>query len=419
MTAAAKNAQILVVDDEESMRVMLEIVLKNEGFSVVTASGTEEALEAISSGSPAVMIQDLCMPGMDGMVLLKRARALAPAMPVVVITAHSSWGNAVEAMRLGAFDYLRKPFDTDHIRRVVQRAVEVARNPGDVQTACRLIVGNTPAMQRVFDLIKLVAPTDSTVLLQGESGTGKELVARSLHASSHRARRQFVAVNCSAFHENLLESELFGHLRGAFTGAVDDRKGLFETASSGTLFLDEIAEMSLSTQVRILRVLEERRVTPLGGNSEVPVDVRIIAATHKDLSVAVKDGRFREDLYYRLNVIPLDLPPLRDRKDDIPLLAGHFLARHSKAMGKPVTSLSEEARRKLMSYDWPGNVRELENVIQRHVALCESTEIHDVRLGGARLIEQAAPPGPSASYELPPDGIVLDDVMDEIERKYL
>ena len=321
-----KSVDVLIADDEQSMREFLEIVVGNEGLTVNTVSDGDEAIEEMRNYPPKLFIQDLRMGGLDGMTLLEEAKKLHPCMPVIVITAYSTWDTAVDAMRLGAFDYLKKPFDTDHIRGVVQRAIAVSERDSEADVVRKLVVGNTPPMRRIYDLVKKVGPTDSTVLINGESGCGKELVARSFHAASHRSDGPFVAVNCSSFSDSLLESSLFGHVRGSFTGATENRRGLFATADGGTLFLDEVADMTLSTQVKILRVLEERRIQPVGGDSDQPVDVRIIAATNKDLEREVQEGNFREDLFYRLNVIPIALPALRERRDDIPLLAGHFLA---------------------------------------------------------------------------------------------
>ncbi len=412
---------VLVVDDEESMRDFLEIVLINEDLNVRIANSGEEAISIIKDEKPRVFIQDLRMGGLDGMELLETAKSLNPLMPIIVITAYSSWDNAVDAMRLGAFDYLKKPFDTEHIRNVVQRALVVSRNSIDnTGLPNRLIVGNTEPMQKLFELIEKVSPTDSTVLIRGESGSGKELVARSIHASSHRRSKPFIAVNCSAFSENLLESELFGHTRGAFTGATENRKGLFVSADGGTLFLDEVADMSASTQVKMLRALEERRVMPVGGSEELDVDVRIVAATNRDLETAISEGEFREDLFYRLNVIPLYLPPLRERKEDIPLLAGHLLAKYAKSMGRPVRRLSEAAQQTLLGYDWPGNVRELDNVIQRHVALCEGESIESIQFSTKNISTPARSSTPGeAIFAVPDQGIDLDDVLEDIERKFL
>jgi len=410
------KAKILVVDDEASMREFLEILLASRGYAVRTAPDGPSALAAIAEEPVDLVIQDLRMPGMDGLDLLRRIKGREAGLPVVIITAFSTWDNAVEAMRLGAYDYIKKPFDTSNIESVVGRALD-ARHVSDPAEPRRDLVGNDRSMREVYALIKKVAPTDSTVLITGESGTGKELVARAIHERSPRVRGRFVSINCSAFTETLLESELFGHVRGAFTGAVDDRKGLFAVAHQGTLFLDEIADMSPATQVRILRVLEERRVLPVGGTEEVRVDVRIIAATNRAMEDEIQKGRFREDLYYRLNVIPVTLPPLRERKGDIPLLAGHFLAKYARQMGKDVRSIAALAQRTLLAYDWPGNVRELENIIQRHVALCDGPEIAQIHVGrGAPCPASNARTDP---FEIPESGLDLDRTLETIERGYL
>jgi two-component system response regulator PilR (NtrC family) len=330
-------------------------------------------------------------------------------------------------MRLGAYDYIRKPFDTELIRSVVCRAIEqrlIFKSSseelrGELSYKSE-IIGNNPLMQEVFSMIKRIAPTDSTVLIQGESGTGKELVARAIHYRSYRRDKVFLSVNCSAFTESLLESELFGHVRGAFTGAVEDKKGLFQAANHGTLFLDEVADMSLTTQVKMLRVLEERKVSRVGSTSSEPIDVRIIAATNKELEEEVRRNHFREDLFYRLNVIPIYLPSLRERKDDIPLLAGYFLAKYSRSMGKSVTSLSREAKIALEQSEWPGNVRELENVIQRHVALCQGScieRIQSPRL--SRSAQEQAPPRSTRPQMIPETGIHLESLLEDFERKHI
>lgn len=424
-----ETIDVLVADDEESMREFLEIVLENEGLRVKSVSDGDEALEVIKSTPPTVFLQDLRMGGLDGMRLLSAAKELQPEMPVLVMTAFSSWETAVEAMRLGAFDYLRKPFDTDHVRSVIQRALQVVKERLSGDDVSRHMVGNTPAMRELLDLVKKIAPTDSTVLVSGESGCGKELIARAIHSASYRTSGPFVAVNCSAFSENLLESELFGHRRGSFTGAVEDRKGVFVNAHGGTLFLDEVADMSLKTQVKILRALEERKVIPVGGDEEIPVDVRVIAATNKNLEEEVATGRFREDLFYRLNVIPAHLPPLRERLDDIPLLSGHFLARYAEKMSSQVESLSLKAQKSLMEYSWPGNVRELENVIQRHVALADGVEITEIDIGSPstenlpeklqETVFSGAGGGTHEFLDIPQEGIVLDHILEDIERNLL
>lgn len=376
-----KAYDILIVDDELSMREFLEIILTNEGYSVCCAESGEEALEILRSQGARVFIQDLRMGGLDGMELLQQAREVAPETPVLVMTAYSTSDVALEAMRQGSFDFLRKPFQNEEVKGAVSRALaSTNRDQNRNRNLRQRMVGNTPVMRELFEMVEKVAPTNSTVLVTGESGCGKELIARAIHDGSNRNDHQFIAVNCSAFTEGLLESELFGHVKGAFTGAVEERKGVFVSANGGTLFLDEVADMSLSTQVRILRALEDRRVIPVGGDSEVETDVRIIAATNKDLTIEVQEGRFREDLFYRLNVIPMHLPPLRDRKEDLPLLAGHFIRRHAEAMGKPVSGMTPAAHQALSQHDWPGNVRELENVIQRQVALCQEDLIDELSL---------------------------------------
>jgi len=429
--AGTKKPVILLADDEVSMRELLSLVLEAEGYETIVSSSGRDALEKFRADRARIdlAIQDLKMPGMDGIELLRLLKAEAPDVPVIVITAFSSWDSAVEAMRLGAYDYIRKPFDTDTIRSVVKRAIErrayLKSCPGHLRDEGRgsgEMIGNDPLVQEVFRMINLIAPTDSTVLIQGESGTGKEIVARSIHNRSHRSDRPFIPVNCSAFTESLLESELFGHVRGAFTGAIESKQGLFRAASGGTLFLDEVADMSTTTQVKILRVLEERKISPVGSTELHPIDVRIIAATNKPMEEEVRKRAFREDLYYRLNVIPLFLPALRDRKDDIPLLTGHFLAKYSRQMHKQVTKISDAARRSLHDYDWPGNVRELENIIQRHVALCEGDTIQALTISG-KPRNTADPISPAARPErresLPAEGFELERELENVERGYL
>jgi len=428
---------VLVADDEPSMREFLEIVLTNEGYDVQCVATGEEAVEVIGERGARIFIQDLRIGGLDGMDLLEEAKRIAPQMPILVMTAFSTTDVAIDARRRGGFDFLRKPFQNDDVRAAVRRALaslpDGEADSPPVQT--KRLVGNTPALREVLEVVVRVAPTDSTVLVTGESGCGKELIARAIHDSSHRKRGQFVAVNCSAFTEGLLESELFGHVRGAFTGAVEDRKGVFLNADGGTLFLDEIADMSLSTQVRILRSLEDRKVIPVGGDEEISTDVRIIAATNKDLAEEVKQGRFREDLFYRLNVIPMHLPPLRDRLEDIPLLAGHFLRRHAQEMGKSVVKLSDQALDGLLGHDWPGNVRELDNVIQRQVALACGDTIEKIdlvpNLGGNRrqqvpqespVVEQGSTDSNAAEdgeISLPSDGVQLEEHLLEVERNLI
>ncbi len=422
MSSTISPSRILVVDDERGMREVLSVLLEREGHAVTVASDGAEALEKYGGVRPDLVLVDVRMPKMDGIALLRALKGRDPGALVIVMTAYSTWDSAVEAMRLGAFDYFRKPFDNREIRATVARALAARRTllaGGDAGWAkVAAMVGHGQAMQEIFAVVRRVGPTDSTVCITGESGTGKELIARALHSASPRVGGPFITVNCGAFVETLLESELFGHVRGAFTGAVADRKGLFEVADGGTLFLDEIGEMAPQTQVKFLRVLEERRYAPVGAPEARPVDVRLIAATNKDLAEEVEVGRFREDLYYRLDVIPIHLPPLRERREDVPLLAGQFLARYARTMRKNVAALSKEAMELLLAYDWPGNIRELENVIQRAVALSEGPEIAPQDLAG-RFAERgkvAAGPGPAA---IPPGGMDLEAHLEAVERRYL
>ncbi|MCI0341173.1 MAG: sigma-54 dependent transcriptional regulator [Planctomycetales bacterium] len=415
-------ARILVVDDERGMREVLSVLLEREGHAVTVAGDGAEALEKYGGVRPDVVLVDVRMPKMDGIAFLRALKGRDPGAIVIVMTAYSTWDSAVEAMRLGAFDYFRKPFDNREIRATVARALSARRTlraGGDAGMAkVAAMVGHGPAMQEIFAVVRRVGPTDSTVCITGESGTGKELIARALHSASPRAGGPFITVNCGAFVETLLESEIFGHVRGAFTGSVSDRKGLFEVADGGSLFLDEIGEMAPPTQVKFLRVLEERRYAPVGASETRPVDVRIIAATNKDLSEEVEAGRFREDLYYRLDVIPIHLPPLRERREDVPLLAGQFLARYARTMRKGVSTLSKEAMELLLAYDWPGNIRELENVIQRAVALSEGPEIVPHDLAG-RFAERGKAAGGADPAAIPPGGMDLEAHVEAVERRFL
>ena len=418
----ADPGRILLVDDEESMCEMLSVVLRRDGYEVLSAHSGDEALRAIHARPVDLVISDLKMPGMTGIDLLRQVKTSHPTIPFVVMTAYETWDTAVEAMRLGAFDYVKKPFDNRDIRNTVERALrppamrEGRSTRQDELIQARLIVGSSPKTKAVLDLIRRVAPTDSTVLVSGESGTGKELVARALHLGSTRANESFLSVNCGAFTDTLLESELFGHAKGSFTGAIADKKGLFEVADKGTFFLDEVSEMSVATQVKLLRVLEEREFKPVGSTETRKVDVRMIAATNRRLEEEVTRGTFRKDLYYRLNVIAIDLPPLRDRRDDIPLLAGHFLAKYSKLMKKNVLRFTEDALEALVAYSWPGNVRELENTVQRALALTESNEI---RL--ADFAEKIQQTRGSLPFEpmIPPAGIDLEKTLGDLEKSFL
>lgn len=428
------RGKLLFVDDEGSMRDLMQIALEKDGHEVDTAPDGDSALALFRNRRYDMVIHDLKMPGMGGIELLRRLREENPAVPVVVLTAFSTWDTAVEAMRLGAYDYLKKPFDNDEVRALVQRALslkEMRENPADT-AQMRLVselqlVGCSPAMQEIMAMVRRVACTDSTVVITGESGTGKEVVARMLHLQSHRRDRPFIGVNCGAFSETLLESEIFGHVRGAFTGAVSDKRGLLEIAEGGTFFLDEAGEMSPSAQVRLLRALETREYLPVGGAKARRADVRFIAATNRDLNAMVEEGAFREDLFYRLNVIPLRLPPLRERREDIPLLAGHFLAACSRACGRKMSGIDDAAVRRLMDYDWPGNVRELQNTIQRAVTLARADhltaeDIVPARQSGAVRRPDETGAEVAAAEELVAlgeNGLNLDETLSEIEARYI
>jgi two-component system NtrC family response regulator len=380
MTRYAEDT-VLVVDDEPGHRQMLTAVLGDLGWDVLEAPDGEQALEILETTRPAAVILDMRMPGMDGLEVLARIRDQGLLSPVVLLTAHGSVGSAVEAMKQGAFDYLTKPADNDELEAVLTKAKEyfdLMRENLDLRRKVARsdagpdIVGQTPGMLKVKEAIRQVGPSEATVLILGESGTGKELVAEALHAASPRGQGPLVRVNCAALPENLLESELFGYARGAFTGATRDKPGRFQLANGGTLFLDEIGELTPTLQAKLLRVLQERIVEPLGGVKPVPVDVRILAATHRDLKDLVARGEFREDLFYRLAVLDVRIPPLRDRKGDIPLLAGKLLARLAEKNRTSVRDVSPTFLEALREHDWPGNVRELENVLERALILARS-----------------------------------------------
>jgi two-component system, NtrC family, response regulator PilR len=413
--------KILVIDDEPSMRELLAIMLRKEGFQVLLADSRAQAATLLAQQGPVPMvITDVKLPDGDGIEILRHVKAAFPETIVIVMTAFGSTQTAVAALKLGAHDYLIKPFDIEELRIVVGNALEKQqlqeenlRLKAEFRTRHGLerMVGVAPSMAALFELVRSIAPTGSTVLVTGESGTGKELVAKAIHALSPRKDASFVSVNCAALSETLLESELFGHVKGAFTDAHQTKKGLFEVAHRGTLFLDEIGETPMAMQVKLLRALQEKQIRRVGGTDEVEVDVRVIAATNRPLESLVQERRFREDLFYRLNVIPIHVPPLRSRKEDIPLLAEHFLSRFSREMGKPVAKISSEAMTRLAQYAWPGNVRELENVIERAVALETSSAILPERLPRQMLYAESA-----SSAEQPlADGFNLDDHLRAIE----
>lgn len=375
---------LLIVDDERNYLIVLEDLLSEEGYEVVTAETAPKALEILQSQELDLVITDMKMPGMDGMALLDNIHTQHPDLPVIMMTAYGTIEKAVEAMRKGAFDYIMKPFKNEELKLTIRKGVEhyrlIRQNrhlSRELQERYQFsnIIGKSAPMQRIYELIEKVAPTKATVLITGESGTGKELIARAIHYNSTRQDHPFISVNCGALPENLLESELFGHEKGAFSGAVSQRRGRFELAHGGTLFLDEISEMSPSLQVKLLRVLQEMEFERVGGSQTLKVDVRVVAASNRDLKAEIAEGGFRSDLFYRLNVVHIGLPPLRERTDDIPLLVNHFLDKYRKESGRSALEMEPEALRCLFEYSWPGNVRELENVIERAVILAAGDRI--------------------------------------------
>ncbi len=379
-----KKVKVLIVDDEAIIRDALSDWLKDIGYQVFTAENGQKALNVIEKEKPGIMIADLVMPGMDGIELMKKAKAQQPDIEVIIITAYASIPTAITAMKEGAYDYIEKPFCPERAELLVKKLAEhrelieenlSLRQKLEDRYRFENIIAKSSKMQRVIEVIKVVAKSNVTILITGESGTGKELVARAIHSQSDRSSKPFVAVSCAALPESLLESELFGHEKGSFTGAYAQKKGKFEFANGGTLFLDEIGEMSANIQVHLLRVLEEKEFTRVGGNEPIKVDVRVISATNKDLRRAIEKQEFREDLYYRLNVVNIELPPLRERKEDIPLLAEHFLHKFAAENRKEVTEFSPDVIESLLAYDWPGNIRELENSIERAIILSRDSSI--------------------------------------------
>ncbi len=415
--------RILIIDDEAGIRDSLETLLTLEGFQVESASNGNSGLDLLTRHSWDLLLLDLALPGETGIDLLPRIKSLAPNLPVIMITAYGTVGNVVDAIRAGAANFVQKPWDNEKLLIDIRTAIGRSRAEEEVQQLKRTlkqrysfdnIVGKSEPMLELFQLIEQVAPSRSTVLIQGESGTGKELVAKAVHANSPRRDRPFIPVNTGAVPSELLESTLFGHERGAFTSAVASKKGLFEVADGGTLFLDEIGTMSIEMQAKVLRVLQDRRFMHVGGTQEIQVDVRIIAATNVNLQQAVKDGRFREDLFYRLNVITVELPPLRQRRTDIPLLANYYLQRYSEENGFPLRELAADALRVMMDYEWPGNVRELENAMERAVVLSRNTQITSdllpAQLRGQTYSTALLEENSKAS---------LFDVMEDIERRII
>jgi two-component system, NtrC family, response regulator PilR len=431
--AAPSAARILIVDDERSMREMLAILLRREGHDVAIAENGRRALDYLNQRPFDLVVSDARMPDLDGLQVLRHARSVNPAVIAIMITAYGSPDLIKGVEELGVNDYVEKPFNTEVLKFRIRKELDRRRLQQENVLLKRAmhsahhfsnIIGSSSAMLEVFELVETIAPTGSTVLITGESGTGKELIARAIHVRSPRSERPFVAVNCGALTETLLDSELFGHMRGAFTGADGNKKGLIEVADKGTIFLDEIGEMSPMLQVKVLRVLQERKFRRVGGTEEVEADIRIIAATNRDLAKMVADGGFREDLFYRINVIPVRLPPLRERGDDVVALAGHFVAKYATQMKKEISGISSTAMSCLAAYSWPGNVRELENAMERAVALERTSSIlpeslpEAVRAHGATNGAFAAPSAPAPSV-LPEMGFDLEQHVQHLEREYI
>ncbi len=410
------KVKVLIVDDEQVVRDSLSEWLREDGYEVGAVESGKKALEELGKSNWDILLVDLKMPEMDGLELLQKVKEISPSIPVIIITAYATVDTAVKAMKEGAYDYLVKPFDPEEISLLMKRLTEhikltreniYLRQQLKKQYTLHDIISRNPKMQELMELVKMVGPTDSTVLLQGESGTGKELFARALHKESLRADKPFIAVSCGALSDSLLESELFGYEKGAFTGATSRRKGKFELANGGTIFLDEIGDISPKLQLDLLRVLEQKEFYRIGGSEVIKIDVRVIAATNRDLEKMVREGQFREDLFYRLNVVPIHIPPLRERKEDIPLLVDHFLEIFRLETGKNIERVSEDAMKVLLDYDYPGNVRELRNIIERAVIVAKGDEItvEDLRFG------LKSPPAPSTEAE--------DEALESVERAHI
>jgi two-component system response regulator PilR (NtrC family) len=425
---ALMKPRILVVDDEQSIREFLDIMLRKEGYEVTLAEDGEQASDLLKKKSFDMIISDLQMPKMTGLELLKFAKDNYPNVTFLMITAFGTTETAVEAMKMGAYDYLTKPFKIDEVRILIQNALRAQSLEVENRTLKKELVkeysftnliGNSEPMHRIYDMIKRVASGPTNILILGESGTGKEMIAKAVHYNSPYKDKPFITVNCGAIPESLMESEMFGHKKGSFTGAIADKQGLFEVANGGTLFLDEVGELPLSIQVKLLRSIQERVIRRVGGTDDIKIEVRLVAATNRDLEDMVKKGTFREDLYYRLNVIQIKAPPLRDRKDDVPTLARHFLKKYNERLNKTVNGISEEAMASLKSYSYPGNVRELENIIERTVAL----------EAGATILPESLPPfvqtptgrklASAYEIEITDTGIDLERIVEQIEKELL
>ncbi|MBW1989337.1 MAG: sigma-54-dependent Fis family transcriptional regulator [Deltaproteobacteria bacterium] len=425
----AKSKKLLVVDDEPGMREFLEVMLARKGYQVSVASSGREAIDLLGKEPWDLLLCDIRLGDISGLEVLRRAKELSPSPVVIMISAYATTETAVSAMNEGAYDYIPKPFDNVELNQTIEnalehRTLEREKEKLDAELAQTLhfsrLVGNSPAMKRVYSMIRQAAPTKTNILITGESGTGKELIARAIHEQSPRKDKPFVVIHCGGIPETLMESELFGHVKGAFTGATNDKKGLFEAGNGGTVFLDEVGELSKSIQVKLLRVIQERSFKPVGGTRDVNVDIRLVSATNKDLEKEVIAGNFREDLFYRLNVIELRVPPLRERKEDLRPLAQHFLDKFSREMGKSINKLSSYAIGLLQSYDFPGNIRELENIIERSVALSTTNIILPDSLTLSTYKKWRQREEEEASWDqmitVPESGMDLDKFLSEVER---
>ncbi|NWF92368.1 MAG: sigma-54-dependent Fis family transcriptional regulator [Syntrophaceae bacterium] len=419
--------KILVADDEQSMREFLDIMLRKEGYKVSLASNGEEVLRLVEKDIFDLALLDIRMPRLDGISTLKKVKEISPETIAIMITAYASADTAIKAMKEGAYDYITKPFKVEEIKLVIKNALErknlqkeniLLKEVVKDRYHFENIIGQSPKMLELYRLLEKVAPTKTNILITGESGTGKELVAKAIHYNSPRREKPFVTLNCGAIPETLIESELFGHMKGAFTDAIATKKGLFEVADEGTIFLDEISELPLMMQVKLLRVLQDREFKRVGGTEDIRVDVRIIAATNKDLEEAVREKRFREDLFYRLNVIQIKLPSLRERREDIPLLTAHFLKKYSEELNKNISTVSPEALQILINYDYPGNVRELQNIIERAVALEGSHQLSAQNLG-SYLNERIPVKMGTFDLDIPNEGIDLEKIVADIEKTLL
>jgi DNA-binding NtrC family response regulator len=419
---------ILIVEDEPKMLRLLELNLSEEGYSIHAAADAEIGLRTLRQEKIDLVVTDLRLPGMDGLEFLQAVKRADARIPVIVMTAYGTVETAVEAMKAGASDYVLKPFSLEEMKLIVRKELDVhdlreenrsLREALGKRYEFKNIVARSAKMQEVLATVERVAPTNSTVLLGGESGSGKDLIARAIHQHSRRAAGPFIKINCTAIPENLLESELFGYEKGAFTGAVSSKPGKFELADKGTIFLDEIGDVPGTIQVKLLRVLQDREFERLGGTKTLKVDVRVVAATNQDLRAALEQGSFREDLYYRLNVVPINIPPLRERKEDIPYLVDHFVERFTRESGKPLRGITPAAQKALMEFHWPGNVRELENIIERGVALSSGDviDVADVRLDLSPMKPGAVPTADAAAF--PPEGLTLEQFEDEIIKEAL